>query len=97
MRPHKTSIHPGEQLHEELKASGLTAAEFARKLRVPVNRITRILNGQRSISADTALRVAHFFGTAPEFWLGLQIRFDLSVAERRIGPKLNSLPKLKRR
>ena len=67
-----TAIHPGEHLAEELKELGMSAAELARQLDVPTNRVTEILNGRRSITGDTALRLAHFFGTTPEFWLNLQ-------------------------
>ena len=96
MRLSKTPIHPGKHLGEELRATGLTAAEFARKLRVPVNRITRIINGQRSMSADTALRVAHFFGTTPEFWLNLQSLYEIRIAERKSGRAIRALPELKK-
>jgi antitoxin HigA-1 len=66
------AIHPGEHLTEELKALDMSAAELARNLDVPTNRVTQILNGQRAITGDTALRLAHYFGTTPEFWLNLQ-------------------------
>jgi addiction module HigA family antidote len=65
-------VHPGEHLREELEELGMSAAELARRLNVPTNRVTSILNGQRAITGDTALRLAHFFGTSPEFWLNLQ-------------------------
>ena len=64
-----TVIHPGEDLAEELRELGMTAAELARRLDVPTNRITEILNGRRAITGDTALRLAHFFGTTAQFWL----------------------------
>ncbi|HEY5381142.1 MAG TPA: HigA family addiction module antitoxin [Acidobacteriaceae bacterium] len=64
-------IHPGEHLAEELSEMGISAAEFARRIRVPMNRVTEILKGRRSISGDTSLRLAHFFGTSAEFWLNL--------------------------
>lgn len=67
----ETVIHPGKHLGEELDELGISAAELARKLDVPTNRITGILNGQRAITGDTALRLAHYFGTSPEFWLNL--------------------------
>jgi antitoxin HigA-1 len=63
------AIHPGEHLAEELEALGMSAAELARNIQVPTNRITQILNGTRAVSGDTALRLAHFFGTSAEFWL----------------------------
>ncbi|HEY2663564.1 MAG TPA: HigA family addiction module antitoxin, partial [Candidatus Binataceae bacterium] len=67
-----TAIHPGEHLAEELKELRMSAATLARQLNVPTNRVTAILNGRRAITADTALRLAHFFGTTAEFWLNLQ-------------------------
>src|SRR5438445_3259911 len=92
-----TAIHPGEHLAEELEALNLSAAELARQLNVPANRITAILNGQRSITGDTALRLAHFFGTTPEFWLNLQSLYDLRIAEQKSGKSIRNLPTLKRR
>ena len=76
------AIHPGEQLAEELAALNMSAAELARKIDVPTNRITQILNGTRSITGDTALRLAHFFGTSAQFWLNLQNFYDLEVSRR---------------
>jgi addiction module HigA family antidote len=80
------AIHPGEHLAEELNELGMSASALARKLGVPTNRITAILNGERSISADTALRLAHFFGTSANFWLNLQVLYDLRIAEQKTGP-----------
>ena len=74
------AIHPGEHLAEELDELGMSAAELARKLDVPTNRITAILNGQRGITGDTALRLAHFFGTSATFWLNLQSLYDLRIS-----------------
>jgi addiction module HigA family antidote len=90
-------IHPGEHLTEELNELRMSAAELARKLEVPTNRITGILNGQRAITGDTALRLAHFFGTSAEFWLNLQSLYELRMAQRKAGKSIKSLPKLKRR
>jgi addiction module HigA family antidote len=87
-------IHPGEHLAEELEALGISAAELARRLRVPTNRITAILNGQRGVSGDTALRLAHFFGTSAQFWLNLQGLYELRVAEQRVGKEIEKLPTL---
>lgn len=70
------SIHPREHLAEELRELHMSAAELARQLKVPTNCITEILNGRRNISGDTALRLAHFFGTSPEFWMNLQNLYD---------------------
>ncbi|HXN49984.1 MAG TPA: HigA family addiction module antitoxin [Bryobacteraceae bacterium] len=90
------AIHPGEHLAEELRELGMSAAELARKLAVPTNRITAILNGQRGITGDTALRLAHFFGTSPEFWLNLQSLYELRMARKRAGSSIKSLPRLAR-
>src|SRR2546425_12023322 len=92
-----TPIHPGEHIAEELKELKMSAAELARKLGVPTNRVTAILNGQRSITGDTALRLAHFFGTTAEFWLNLQSLYDLRLAERMAGKSIKALPTLKKR
>ena len=71
--------------------------QLARQLQVPTNRITAIINGQRAITGDTALRLAHFFGTSAEFWLNLQSLYDLRGAEQKAGKSIKTLPKLKRR
>jgi len=92
-----TAIHPGEHLAEELDALDMSAAELARKLNVPTNRITQILNGTRAITGDTALRLAHFFGTSGEFWLNLQTLYDLRIAQEKVGKSITTLPRLKRR
>lgn len=89
------AIHPGEHLAEELKELGMSATELARKLVVPTNRITGILNGQRAITGDTALRLAHFFGTSAEFWLNLQSLYELRVAQKKVGKSIKALPRLK--
>ena len=92
-----TAIHPGEHLAEELKALGMSAAELARQLGVPTNRITQILNGTRAITGDTALRLAHFFGTSAEFWLNLQSLYELRLAQNKAGKSIKDLPTLRRR
>jgi addiction module HigA family antidote len=92
-----TAIHPGEHLAEELKTLDMSAAELARKISVPTNRVTQILNGTRSITGDTALRLGHFFGTSPQFWLNLQTLYDVRIAEHKTGKAIRSLPKLKRK
>lgn len=91
------AIHPGEHLAEDLEALEMSAAELARQLKVPTNRITEILNGQRSITGDTALRLAHFFGTNAQFWLNLQSLYELRLAEQKVGKTIKALPTLKRR
>src|SRR5207244_12697156 len=92
-----TAIHPGEHLAEELEALDMRAAELARKINVPTNRITQILNGTRAITCDTALRLAHFFGTSAQFWLNLQSLHDLRLAQKKAGKSVRALPRLKRR
>jgi addiction module HigA family antidote len=91
-----TAIHPGEHLAEELKALNMSAAELARQLDVPTNRITQILNGTRAVTGDTALRLAHFFGTSAEFWLNLQSLYELRLAQEKAGRSIKALPTLKR-
>ena len=87
-------IHPGETLREDLEALGMSAAELARRIEVPVNRITQILNGQRAVTGDTALRLGRFFGTSGEFWLNLQKLYELRRAEREHGAEIGRLPSL---
>lgn len=91
-----TAIHPGEHLGEELEVLHMSAAELARKLGVPTNRVTQILNGTRSITGDTALRLGHFFGTSAQFWLNLQSLYDLRRAQEKAGKSIKRLPRLKR-
>jgi len=91
----QTPIHPGEHLKEELDALGMSAAELARQLDVPTNRITAILNGRRGITGDTALRLSHFFGTSAEFWLNLQSLYELRLAQKKAGKAIDRLPTLK--
>lgn len=82
------AVHPGEILREELDTLGLSANALARALGVPVNRITLILNGQRGITADTALRLARYFGTTPQLWLNLQQTWELRRAEIETGDQI---------
>jgi addiction module HigA family antidote len=89
----RTPIHPGEHLADELREIGMSAAALAREIGVPVNRITAIINGQRGITADTALRLGHWFGTTPAFWMNLQQIYELRLAEARIGADLDKLPR----
>jgi addiction module HigA family antidote len=89
----RTPIHPGEHLAEELRELGFSAAELARQIAVPINRITGIINGQRGVTADTALRLGHWFGTSPQFWMNLQQLYELRVAEREVGAQIATLPK----
>jgi len=79
-------VHPGEILLEEfLKPLRMTMHELALALRVPANRISQIVEGKRSISADTALRLGRYFGTGPELWINLQARYDLESAKDELG------------
>lgn len=90
----RAAVHPGEHLAEKLEALGISAAELGRRLRVPGNRISQIVTGQRAITGDTALRLGHFFGTGPEFWLNLQSNYELRVAEEKVGAFVEGLPTL---
>jgi antitoxin HigA-1 len=91
----RTPIHPGEHLAEAIEEVGMSAAEFARQIKVPTNRITGILGGRRAITADTALRLGHWFGTSPQFWLNLQTLYELRLAESKKGAEIKRLPKRK--
>ena len=84
MRP----VHPGEILREELKALGLSANALSNRLGVPVNRITAILQGRRSVTANTALRLARFFGTSPQVWMNLQKTYELRREEIEAGREI---------
>ena len=85
-------IHPGEILAEELEEIGVTPTELSRQLAVPPNRITQIIQGKRSITGDTALRLGHWFGTSPQFWLNLQSAYDIRVAQQEAGAEIKKLP-----
>ncbi len=89
------AIHPGEHLQQELEALSMSAAAFARKIDVPANRITQILKGDRDITADTAIRLGHFFGTSAQFWMNLQSIYDLRLAQDRNGLAIKALPTLR--
>lgn len=84
-------IHPGEILSDELNEVGVSASDLARAIGVPVNRVTQILNGQRGISADTALRLGQWFGSGPEIWIDLQKDHELRIAEAEIGEVLKGI------
>jgi addiction module HigA family antidote len=77
-----------------LKELGISAAELSRQIKVPVNRVTGIINGQRAITADTALRLGHWFSTSAEFWLNLQKLYELRLARREVGDRVDRLPRL---
>ncbi len=89
----RTPIHPGEFLGEELRELGVGAAALARDLHIPTNRVTAILNGQRGVTADTALRLGHWFGTSAELWLNLQKSYELRLAEQTSGAEIKRLPR----
>jgi addiction module HigA family antidote len=90
----RSAIHPGEHLAEQLEELAMSAAELGRQLGVPTNRVTAILHGRRAITGDTALRLGHFFGNSPQFWLNLQAQYDLRIAEKKTGRAIRSLPTL---
>jgi addiction module HigA family antidote len=84
--------HPGEILADELKEIGLTPTELARQVDVPPNRISEIIRGRRGITGDTALRLGHWFGTSPQFWINLQAAYDLRSAAAQAGGAIEKLP-----
>ena len=86
------AIHPGRHVAQELKELNMSAAALARKLKVPTNRISEIMNGRRAITADTALRLGHYFGTSAEFWLNLQKLYELRLAEKTVSREIKTLP-----
>jgi addiction module HigA family antidote len=93
----RTAIHPGEHLREEMEILQMSAAELARQIEVPANRITAILNGRRAVTGDTALRLAHYFGTSAEFWLNLQTLYEIRLAEQVVGESVRRLPTIRGR
>jgi addiction module HigA family antidote len=84
-------IHPGEFLQGELEELDMSAAELARQIRVPPNRISQILAGKRNVSADTALRLGRWFGTGPQLWLNLQQAYELDLARQEMGDELDRI------
>ena len=88
----KRAAHPGEILKDELAEIGVTPTELARQIDVPANRMSQIINAKRSITGDTALRLAHWFKTDPQFWMNLQTQFDLVAADRVAGDAIKALP-----
>ena len=93
----RSAIHPGEHLAEAINAIGITAAQLARDIRVPPNRITGILHFTRAITADTALRLARYFGTSAAFWMNLQQLYELRRAEQELGTAIRAIPRGKGR
>ena len=88
----RTAVHPGEVLADELEEIGVSPTELARQLAVPANRISQIIQGRRAITGDTALRLGHWFGMSPQFWLNLQSAYDLCLAEGLSGAEIRKLP-----
>ena len=88
----RPAIHPGEILADELEGIGVKAAELARQLDVPANRLSEIIRGRRSITGDTALRLGHWFGTGAQFWINLQASYDLRTATEQAGQAITALP-----
>ncbi len=88
----RTPIHPGEILADELKEISISAAELARQLEVPANRISQIIARKRAISADTALRLARYFGTSPDLWMNLQKTYELDLARQQLGQAIRHIP-----
>lgn len=88
----RTPIHPGEILKDELDEIGLSAAGLARQIEVPPNRVSQIVAGRRAITADTALRLARWFGTSAELWMNLQQTYELDLARQQVGAAIGRLP-----
>lgn len=84
-------IHPGEFLADELEELNMTAAELARRLHVPENRISQIIAGKRNITADTALRLGRWFGTGEQVWINLQKTYELDLARQKLAGELNKI------
>jgi antitoxin HigA-1 len=87
--PKAPPIHPGEVLSDILDEAGLTAHALSLDLRIPANRITAILKGERGITADTALRLARYFNTSPEIWMNLQTKYELALAEDALRARID--------
>lgn len=86
------AVHPGQVLRDELDELGVTPTELSRQIGVPPNRVSQIIAGKRAVSGDTALRLGHWFGMDPQFWLNLQGQFDLAQADRETGETIRHLP-----
>lgn len=87
------AVHPGVVLKDELEELSITPTEFARQIAVPPNRVSQIIAGKRGVTGDTALRLGHWFGMEPQFWLNLQAQWELVQAERETGEAIRHLPK----
>jgi antitoxin HigA-1 len=93
----RSAIHPGEHLAEAIAAMGITAAQLARDIKVPANRVTGILHGTRAITADSALRLGRYFGMSAEFWMNLQQLYELRRAADQLGKGIRDIPRGKPR
>lgn len=89
----RTPIHPGEILADELEEIGLSAKKLADVIEVPPNRLYQVLAGKRNVTADTALRLAQYFGTSADFWMNLQSAYELDLARRQVGKAIQRIPK----
>ncbi|TNC49599.1 HigA family addiction module antidote protein [Rubellimicrobium rubrum] len=87
------AVHPGAVLKDELEELGITPTEFARQIAVPPNRVSQIIAGKRGVTGDTALRLGHWFGMEPQFWLNLQAQWELVQAEQEAGEAVRRLPR----
>ena len=88
----RPAIHPGEILGDELKEIGVSPTEFARQINVPHNRIFQLIAGKRNITADTALRLGHWYKNSADFWMNLQTAYDLRVAASTVGAEIEAVP-----
>ena len=89
------STHPGEVLRDELEVLGVTPTELARQIKVPANRVSQIISKKRSVTGDTALRLGHWFGMDPQFWINLQSQYDLVMARHDAGAAIEALPTMR--
>lgn len=87
----RTPIHPGEVLADELETLDMSAAELARRIKAPTNRVTLILGKKRAVTADTAIRLGRFFGTSALFWMNLQKHYELDLATQSMGQDIESI------
>jgi antitoxin HigA-1 len=88
----RPAVHPGEVLADELNELDVTATELSRQIGVPANRISQIIQGKRAVTGDTALRLGHWFQTSAQFWLNLQMAYDLWQASEEFGREIAALP-----
>lgn len=88
----RRTVHPGDVLAKQLRTLGVSPTELARQIAVPPNRISQIIHGKRAITGDTALRLAHWFGTDPRFWMDLQAQHEVRVAQEQAGQEIAALP-----